>query len=133
MCIIESFKITCIQCSNVLNPKTDHISPRYHLVYDDDFTTVSTETSQDDVMIWEGLEKAQSKLGLINQLHNKDKFEFNETLPKLNVMGLYTTRSREIVDHVAPRRYLIKTTTNETILLLFPITLFKHLFLINFL
>ena len=50
----------------VLNPKTDHISPQYHLIYDDDVIISSARTSKDAVKIWEGLKKTQPKLGIVN-------------------------------------------------------------------
>ena len=72
--------------SYVLNPMTDHISPQYHVIYDDDFATVSAQTDMQKVKIWEGLNKTQPKLGLVNQLPNQNKFNFEEQDPMLNVI-----------------------------------------------
>ena len=83
--------------SYVLNPSTDHISPQYHVIYDDDFATVSAQTDFQKVIIWEGLNKTQPKLGLINQLPNQNEFNFEEQSSMLNVMDLLATDSRVLV------------------------------------
>ena len=43
--------------SYVLNLRTDHISAQYHLVYDDDFSTVTATTNSAAIKRWEGLNK----------------------------------------------------------------------------
>ena len=75
--------------SYVLNLKTDNISPQYHCVYDDDFTTVNSAKDADKVTLWSDLYKAQlNEISLINQLDvTKYTFEF-ETSPQLNVMDV---------------------------------------------
>ena len=81
----------------VLNPRTYHISPQYHVIYDDDFVTVLSLTKLQEVNIWESLNKTKSKLGLVNQLPNQDKFDFKEQSPKLNVVDLLDIDSRSLV------------------------------------
>jgi len=46
----------------VLNPRTGHVSPQYHLVFDDDFSTVPFMHSNDVPDHWEALVKSSTEL-----------------------------------------------------------------------
>ena len=63
--------------SYILNLKTDNISPQYHCVYDDDFTTVKSAKDADKVTLWSGLYKAQpNERSIVNKLDkHKNTFE----------------------------------------------------------
>ena len=39
----------------VLNPKTDHISPQYHILFDDKFETIKSGTTPNSWQVWESL------------------------------------------------------------------------------
>ena len=41
----------------VLNPKTDHISPQFHVIFDDKFTSVKPTTETEYIKIWKGLSR----------------------------------------------------------------------------
>ena len=86
--------------SYVLNPTTDHISPQYNVIYDNDFVAVLAQIDLQKMKIWEGLNKTQPKLELVNQLPNQNEFDFEERSPMLNVMDLLDTDSRVIVHPV---------------------------------
>ena len=45
----------------VLNPRTGHVSPQYHVVFDDDFTTVPYLNSMDVPAHWAALVKSSSE------------------------------------------------------------------------
>ena len=45
----------------VLNPRTGHVSPQYHVVFDDDFTTVPYLNSMDVPSHWAALVKSSSE------------------------------------------------------------------------
>ena len=92
--------------SYVLNTRTDHISPQYHVIYDDDFATLSAQTELQEVNLWKGLDKTQPKLGLVNQLPNQDKINFEEQSPMLNVMDLHNAASTGLVNPDFFRRNL---------------------------
>ena len=61
----------------VLNPRTGHVSPQYHLVFDDDFTTVpylSNNTENPDVPShWQGLCESSTKCS------TTESYDLNET------------------------------------------------------
>ena len=46
----------------ILNPRTGHVSPQYHVVYDDDFTTVPYLHTAAVPLHWAELVKASSHL-----------------------------------------------------------------------
>ena len=48
----------------VLNPRTGHVSPQYHLVFDDDFSTVPFMHSNDVPHHWEVLVKSSTELAM---------------------------------------------------------------------
>ena len=72
--------------SLILNPKTDHISAQYHVIFDDDFHTVTSASEDDEIEVWKGLYKTYPKLGIINQFEQEDKISFDG--PQMNVMDL---------------------------------------------
>ena len=90
----------------VSNTRTYHISLQYHIIYDDEFATSSAHTELQEVNLWQGLNKIQPKLGLVNQLPNQDKFDFKRKNVKVNVMDLLDTDSRGLVHTVPLERYL---------------------------
>ena len=74
--------------SYVLNLKTDNISPQYHCVYDDDFTTVNAAKDADKIKLWSGLYTAQpNERSIINNL-DKNKITFECESPQLNVIDV---------------------------------------------
>ena len=46
----------------VLNPRTGYVSPQYHVVFDDDFTTVPFMYSQEISPHWKALVKSSTEL-----------------------------------------------------------------------
>ena len=74
--------------SNILNTTTGHISPQYHILYDDDFFTVNATNAAAAIQRWEGLFKEQPNARIqLNELPNM-KDTFTDSTPKLNVMDL---------------------------------------------
>ena len=74
--------------SYVLNLKTGHISPQYHIIYDDDFTTVTATRDADKIKLWEGLKKAQpDHADLKNELDVRNNFTMEES-PQLTVLDV---------------------------------------------
>ena len=60
----------------VLNPKTGHVSPQYHIVVDNDFTTVPYMISGDMPPNWSELAKRSSDLSTLEQFDTaKNWFE----------------------------------------------------------
>lgn len=51
--------------SLILNTKTDHISAQYHVLFDDDFQSVTSTTEDDEIDVWKGLYRSSPKLGII--------------------------------------------------------------------
>eukprot|EP00957_Ditylum_brightwellii_P170867 13005139-Ditylum_brightwellii.AAC.1 len=45
----------------ILNPNTDHISAKYHVIFDDMFTTVTSTTYTDKIELWNGLFPTHTK------------------------------------------------------------------------
>lgn len=65
--------------SLILNLRTGHVSPQFHVVFDDDFTTVEALASNSDPDNWEFLCKAKIELDEANQVENSDLWHFDAT------------------------------------------------------
>ena len=94
--------------SLILNTKTDFITPQYHVLFDDDFHTVTSASEDDEIEVWKGLFKTNSKSGIINQFKDKDKFSFDS--PQINVMDL---SSKGIANPVVNQQPLSNPRTKE--------------------
>ena len=78
--------------SYVLNLKTRNISPQYHCVYNNDFTTVHTTKDADKIKLWSSLYKAQpDERSLVNHLYvMKNTFDIQS--PQLKVMDVANSK-----------------------------------------
>ena len=65
----------------ILNPRTGHVSPQFHVVYDDDFTTVPYLRSIDVPPHWAQLVKASSLL----EVHTERQVNTWQSLPELEL------------------------------------------------
>ena len=64
----------------ILNPRTGHVSPQFHVVYDDDFTTVPYLCSAEVPPHWAKLVEASSHL----EVHTEQQVDTWQSLPELN-------------------------------------------------
>jgi len=65
----------------ILNPHTGHVSPQFHVVYDDDFTTVPYLRSAEVPLHWAKLVKTSSHL----EVHTERQVGTWQSLPELRI------------------------------------------------
>ena len=68
----------------MLNPNTDHISPQYHLTFDDNFTTVNPSTNINISSIWKGLYKKNAYISNYDTEFSLDDTTWNLQTTKIN-------------------------------------------------
>jgi hypothetical protein len=79
--------------SLILNPQTGHVSPQFHLIYDDDFVTVSFLRTATVPPHWAELVHASSTLHVYTERQVDTWQSFPELLPK---NGDFTSDQAEI-------------------------------------
>ncbi len=65
----------------ILNPRTGHVSPQFHVVYDDDFMTVPYLHSADVPLHWAQSVEASSHL----EVHTERQVGTWQSLPELEI------------------------------------------------
>jgi hypothetical protein len=65
----------------ILNPRTGHVSPQFHVVYDNDFTTVPYLRSADVPPHWTQLVEASSH----HEVHTERQVGTWQSLPELEI------------------------------------------------
>ena len=63
--------------SLILNLRTGHVSPQYHVVFDDDFTTVEAIAQDSEPNNWQFLCKAQLEFNDAHEVENCDLWHFD--------------------------------------------------------
>jgi hypothetical protein len=77
----------------IFNPCTGHVSPQFHVGFDDDFTTVPYLRSSKVPPFWADLVPASTKL----HIHNKRQVNTWQSLPELTrEIGYFTSEQTEI-------------------------------------
>ena len=71
----------------VLNPRTGHISPQYHVVFDDDFTTVSSMREGTVPNSWGELVRLSSECATIEQYNVSDNWNGDWNGPETDAEG----------------------------------------------
>jgi hypothetical protein len=90
--------------SLILNPRTGHVSPQFHVVFDDDFTTVPYLRTATIPPFWAELVSASSKL----QVYTEQQFDTWQSLPELTPEdGDFTSEQTEVPNSV------LGTPTND--------------------
>jgi hypothetical protein len=90
--------------SLILNPCTGHVSPQFHVVFDDDFTTVPYLRTATIPPFWAELVSASSKL----HVYTKQQIDIWQSLPELTPEdGDFTSEQTEVPNSV------LGTLTND--------------------
>jgi hypothetical protein len=90
--------------SLILNPRTGHVSPQFHVIFDDDFTTVSYLRTATIPPFWAELVSASSKL----HVYTKRQVDTWQSLPELMPGdGDFTSEQTEVPNSV------LGTPTND--------------------
>ena len=85
--------------SLILNPRTGHISPQFHVVYDDDFTTVPYLRTATVPPHWAALVAASVTI----ELYTEQQVGTWQSLPELEVeSGDFTSDSSVVIDESEP-------------------------------
>ena len=86
----------------ILNPITDHISPQYHVIFDDNFSTTKCTSDAGELTIWKGLYKRAKPSNIKFDLPQKDTFSYPEEFPNhlvnLDAASVTTVNSFEVPD-----------------------------------
>jgi hypothetical protein len=92
--------------SMILNPSTGHVSPQFHIVFDDDFTTVPYLRTATIPPFWAELVSASSKL----HIYTEQQIDTWQSLPELTPEdGDFTSEQTEVPKSV------LGTPTNDAV------------------